>query len=347
MGKKMIFLLIGLVLTASLAACQPDNPPADNPPVQHRDDTDWKWKLLGFKNSSVDKVQVISDGRAFALSEGKLYFQEEGKWKETHPGVDISTFYPLEKDGKTTIIAGGDNGKVYLYPVEGDSWNEARFQAVPEPIDIITVSLSTGEIYVGQSTKDGGGLWRSTGDGTDWKELTDITVRGIAVHPEDPEIIYIVDKLTYFSTDGGKNWTKVETGANYGVLIHPQYPDTAYLAYAQGMVSVSHDGTVVSQQQFYLPGGMTRLEFSPVSLNEWALGIWDYPSGVGGLYYTFNGGGHRLEVEEEMKDTRILDLCFSKDGKTLYIGTAGRGLWALNIEELKKDSKITRYSAME
>jgi hypothetical protein len=40
-----------------------------------------------------------------------------------------------------------------------------------------------------------------------------------------------------------------------------------------------------------------------------------------------------------MKDTRILDLCFDQDGKTLYIGTADSGFWALNIEEMKKDSK--------
>ena len=337
--KKMLFVLMGLMVIASLTACQPDTPPVDNLPGQPLDDAGWKWKHLGFTGDRVDKIQVTSDGRVFALSGGKLYYPEEGGWNAAHPDTVISTFYLLEKDDKATIVAAGDNGEVYLYTVEDDLWNEAEIIALPEPIDIITVSPATGEIFVGQSTKNGGGLWKSGDGGISWKKLTDITVRGIAVHPEDPEIIYIVDKLTYLSTDGGKSWAKVETGANYGVLIHPLYPETAYLAYAQGVVSASHDGTITSQQQFYLPGGMTRLEFNPASLNEWALGLWDYPSGVGGLYYSFNGGGHWLEVGEKMKDVRILDLCFDKDGKTLYIGTADSGLWALNIEELKKDGK--------
>ncbi len=346
-GKKMIFVLMGFMVIAFLTACQTDTPPVDDPPGHPQDDTHWKWKQLGFKNGSVEKVQVTSDGRVFALSGGKLHLLEGGNWKAAHLDTDISTFYLSEKGVKGLIVAGGFDGKLYLYSIEDSSWNVVEIGAIPEPIDIVTASPSTGEIYVGQSSKYGGGLWRGTGGGAKWEKLTDITVRGIAVHPEDPEIIYMVDKVTYLSTDGGKSWAKVETGANYGVLIHPLYPETAYLAYAQGVVSARHDGTITSQQQFYLPGGMTRLEFNPASLNEWALGLWDYPSGVGGLYYSFNGGGHWLEVGEKMKDTRILDLCFDKDGKTLYMGTADNGLWALNVEELKKDSKITRCSVME
>ncbi|HZX45969.1 MAG TPA: hypothetical protein VFF83_01735 [Clostridia bacterium] len=346
-GKKMIFVLMGFMVIAFLTACRRNTPPVDNPPGHPQDDTHWKWKQLGFENGSVEKVQVTSDGRVFALSGGKLHLLEGGNWKAAHLDTDISTFYLSEKGVKGLIVAGGFDGKLYLYSIEDSSWNVVEIGAIPEPIDIVTASPSTGEIYVGQSSKYGGGLWRGTGGGAKWEKLTDITVRGIAVHPEDPEIIYMVDKVTYLSTDGGKSWAKVETGANYGVLIHPLYPETAYLAYAQGVVSARHDGTITSQQQFYLPGGMTRLEFNPASLNEWALGLWDYPSGVGGLYYSFNGGGHWLEVGEKMKDTRILDLCFDKDGKTLYMGTADNGLWALNVEELKKDSKITRCSVME
>ncbi|HQD42470.1 MAG TPA: hypothetical protein PLE53_07590, partial [Bacillota bacterium] len=73
MNKKMIFVFIGLMLIASLAACQADTPPADNPPGNPQDDTPWKWKQLGFVKSSVEKVQVASDGRGFALSDGKLH----------------------------------------------------------------------------------------------------------------------------------------------------------------------------------------------------------------------------------------------------------------------------------
>jgi hypothetical protein len=333
--KRMLLVFLMMSLLLSAAACRQDSPPADNTPKPSEVGDDWKWKHVGFENGSVDKVQVTDDGRIFALVDGKIYFEKQGKWTETQPDTGITAFCLLKNTDEITIVAGTDNGKVYLYSVEADNWSESVVQAVTGPIDIIIAGPSSGEVYIGQSSKNGGGLWKSSDGGISWEKLTDITVRGIAVHPEVPEIMYIVDKLTYLSTDGGINWKKMETGANYGVLIHPLYPDTAYLAYAHGVVTAEHDGSIVSQQQFYLPGGMTRLEFSPVNPSEWALGIWDYPSGIGGLYYTFNGGARWLEMAEEMKDKRILDLCYSEDGRMLYIGTAGDGLWALNIDKLK------------
>ncbi len=336
-GRKMIFVILGLLLILPLAACQTDKPPVENPPVQPENDTGWKWKNLGFENRSVDGVQVRNDGKVFAQLESRLYFREGDQWHAVGPDVDVSTFCVIDKESGTTVVIAGNDGKVYLLSMQDNSWNEVSIPTNPHPVNIIATSPSTGDIYVGQSSKNEGGLWKSSDGGITWNKLTDITVRGIAVHPENPEILYIVDKLTYLSTDGGKNWTKMETGANYGAMIHPLYPDTAYLAFSQGVVSSNHDGTITSQQRFYLPGGMTCLKFNPASLNEWALGIWDYPSGVGGLYYTFNGGAHWLEIGEQVKDTRILALSYDKDGKILYMGTSGNGLWALNTERLKEE----------
>lgn len=337
-NKNSLLIILVLILILPNVACQSTEHSIGDSSDQMQNDIHWRWKSLGFEKKSVDQIQVTDNGEIFAISEGKIYCMKDGEWRPMGPHKDISAFCIAQRNDEIAIIAGGVNGKLYIHLTGDDNWTELSIQALPEPINIIIPSPSTDDIYVGQSSKKGGGLWKILNLGADWIKLTDITTRGIAVHPKDPEIIYIVDKLTYLSVDGGESWLKVDTGANYGALIHPLYPETAYLAYSQGVVSVNHDGEILSQQQFYLPGAMTRLELSPSNLNEWALGVWDYPSGVGGLYYTFNGGAHWINLEEEMNNIRILDLCYSKDGRTLYIGTAEGGLWALNVEDLKKNN---------
>ncbi len=332
--RKAILTLLGASLLFLTVTCQRNKPLIKEQPDYPRDNTGWTWRELGFAGKNVQGVQIDEDGNVFVLSGGRLFSLKGDKWHDLQLDTPISAFCVTRDKDDTVVIAGGNNGMIYTCPRGDGDWDEALIDALHGPINIIVKSPSTGDVFVGQSSKNGGGLWKSTDRGINWQKLTDITVRGIAVHPEEPDIIYIVDKLTYRSSDGGRSWVKVETGANYGVLIHPLYPDTAYLAYGKGVVTIGHDGEIISQQRFYLDGDMTRLEFNPASTSEWALGIWDYPSGVGGLYYTLNSGAHWLELADEIKDIRILDLCYSNDGKRLYIGTADKGLWVLNLEEL-------------
>ncbi len=299
------------------------------------DNSNWKWNNITNKNIDISRIQISKDGTIYVLSEGVIYSLEGQDMHPLHLEEEVSAFCLLDNQDSTKIIAGTADGNVYVKSIEDTGWEKSSISAYSSPVDTIIAGSPDASLYLGQSSKAGGGLWKSVDQGKTWEKLTDITVRGVTVHPQNPEIIYMVDRLTYMSHDGGNTWKKIDTGANYGVLIHPLQPDTAYLAFARGVVTVTHDGKINSQQQFYLPGGMTRMEYNPSTLNQWALGMWDYPSGTGGLYYTFNGGGRWSEIGEQMQDTRILDLYFSRDGKKLYIGTAGKGLWVLNIEKLK------------
>jgi len=338
--KRVLISLLLIIVLIVCWGCDKDqtSPHTDSDyPGVLVENNNWKWNNIIKSDIDISRIQISKDGTIYVLSEGVMYYLEGQELCSLNLDEEISAFCLFDNLNSTKIIVGTINGNVYVKSKEDVSWEKGSIDLHPFPVDIIIVSSADESLYLGQSSKKGGGLWKSIDGGITWNKLSDITVRGIAVHPENPEILYIVDRLTYFSTDGGSIWHKMNTGANYGVLIHPHQPDTVYIPFARGVVTATHDGKINSQQQFYLPGGMTRLEYNPATLSQWALGMWDYPSGTGGLYYTFNGGGRWIEAGEEMKNTRVMDLRYSRDGKFLYIGTAGKGLWMLNIEQLKDE----------
>lgn len=331
--KKYLVMLLIIIGVCYLPGCRSIS--AQKSDYQKEKELNWKWQYLGFEGNDVEKVQVTDKGEVYALSQGKLYLLEGEEWKSTSLTCDLATFYVLEREDSTCMFVGSREGEIYVKS-KNDDWTKTAFQSFKQPINIITAGPEGKEIYVGQSSKEGGGLFKSGDEGLNWEKLTDITVRGVAVHPQNPEIIYIVDKLTYRSDDGGEEWNKVDTPANYGVLMHSLYPDAAYLVYPYGVVTATHDGEITSQLKFNLPGGINRLELNPCSLEEGAIGLWDYPSGTGGLYYSFNGGSHWVKVKGIMENTKINDLYFSKDGKKLYVATDDKGLWLLNPKKLHK-----------
>jgi photosystem II stability/assembly factor-like uncharacterized protein len=96
----------------------------------------------------------------------------------------------------------------------------------------------------------GGGLWKTTDGGLNWKPVTDgqltsSSVGAVAVAESNPDIIYIGTGETEFrgnimqgdgvykSIDGGKNWKNVglkNTQSISRVRIHPTNPDIVYVS---------------------------------------------------------------------------------------------------------------------
>ncbi|MDH5760187.1 MAG: glycosyl hydrolase [Gemmatimonadota bacterium] len=100
----------------------------------------------------------------------------------------------------------------------------------------------------------GGGVWKTTDGGENWKNVSDGyfgtgSVGAIAVSESDPNVVYVGmgehavrgvmtshGDGVYRSTDGGKSWTHVGlegTRQISRIRIHPRYPDVVYVA-AQG-----------------------------------------------------------------------------------------------------------------
>lgn len=332
-GKKIAVFFI-LLIICSFAGCDTNNPPAVND-VQGNQ-ADWLLKQLGFANDGVEQIQVTTDGKVLVSSAGRIYQSRGEEFEDIGPPEPVSIFYVLERENAQTLIAGSNSGVLYMKDIRDKDWQKTNLKACAQPLNTIAGDIGNGYIYVGQASKLGGGLWRSRDGGKNWEKMTGDTARCVVVHPENSQVLYAVDRATRLSADQGKTWTKIDTAANYGVLIHPLSPEIGYIAFSQGVVVAEHDGKVTETRRFELLGSLTCLEMNFAVLGEWAVGIWDYPSGVGGLYFSLDSGSSWMKIEDRLINTRITDMRFDKAGNRLYIGTAEKGLWVLNVEKIRK-----------
>lgn len=150
-------------------------------------------------------------------------------------------------------------------------------------VNAIAVDPSNSETYyVGAPA---GGIWKSTDAGSTWSPLTDylpqIGVSGIAVHPTNPQIIYIAtgddDAGDSYSVgvwktiDGGESWNN--TGSLAGnpnsmndIFIHPSQTETIMVATSSGVHKSSNGGDLWNRN---LSGNIRDLKMRPNDPSIW------------------------------------------------------------------------------
>jgi photosystem II stability/assembly factor-like uncharacterized protein len=153
------------------------------------------------------------------------------------------------------IYAGAASGGVFRTVNGGASWqpifDNAHVLSVGDiaiaPSNPQTIYVGTGEANAGGGSLayDGYGIYRSDDGGENWQHLG-LTASGsigrIAVHPTDPETVYVAamgrlfannsERGLYKTNDGGQNWEQLlfvndSTGA-VDVLVHPLNPETVF-----------------------------------------------------------------------------------------------------------------------
>ena len=117
---------------------------------------------------------------------------------------------------------------------------------------VVTVAGVASNPHLFYAGAVGGGVWKSTDDGLEWKNITDGQLKGpsasigaIAVAPSDPSVLYIgtgEDDIrndmipgdgVYKSVDGGKTWHRAGLRATHSmsvILVDPRNPNVVYAA---------------------------------------------------------------------------------------------------------------------
>ena len=178
-----------------------------------------------------------------------------------------------------------------------------------------------------------GGMWKTTNGGVTWSTNTDdlpvLGVSSIAIHPTDPDIMYIATgdgdgalSLSAFgqplagdtksigvlkSTDGGSTWTQVLSAEqNEGVLIRkviidPVYPDYVFAATNVGIFLTENAGTTWSN---VLSGYFMDIEYHPTNSDITYASSYD-PGGNAQVFVSYNVGADWQQTTNLSGEIRI------------------------------------------
>ena len=206
------------------------------------------------------------------------------------------------------------------------------------------------EYYFGAT---GGGVWKTTDGGANWRPVSDrffkaSTVGAIAVAESNPDVVYVGMGETqlrgniiqgdgvYKTTDGGRTWTHVgleKTRAISRVRVHPANPDIVYVAALgdpygstpdRGVFKSTDGGKTWNRVLFRdVKTGAVDLVVDPNAPDTLYAGLWEVfrtphsmsSGGPGsGLFKTTDGGKTWNELT---KNTGLPKLLWGKIGVTV------------------------------
>ncbi|WP_254273357.1 WD40/YVTN/BNR-like repeat-containing protein [Haloarcula marina] len=150
----------------------------------------------------------------------------------------------------------------------GETWG----QVLSAGDRVTSVTVSPHDPNVVWAGTEPSAVYRSTDGGESWTEregLTDLDsasrwsfpprphthhVRWLAVHPDDPEGLYVAIEAGALvrSRDGGETWVDHPTGGrrdNHTLAVHPDAPDRVYTAAGDGYAQSADRGTTWTYPQ--------------------------------------------------------------------------------------------------
>jgi photosystem II stability/assembly factor-like uncharacterized protein len=152
----------------------------------------------------------------------------------------------------------GPGGGLFKSTDGGTTWRKLEPVAPPDSVVQINVGIAPSNprrIYAAIALTRGTGMYRSDDAGATWSRFPDSRQAGrigggdlprIAVHPTNPDIVFIVSTVSWRSTDGGRSFTPFKGapgGDDYQNLwINPTNPDILLYAADQGAAITVNGG---------------------------------------------------------------------------------------------------------
>ena len=194
---------------------------------------------------------------------------------------DAAKDFSIHKTDKNRNIDGCQASWSILAPLDGYIAAQNGYNPGLGRVNVVAFDpFDANTVYVGTPA---GGLWKTTNQGGSWMPMTDqlpsIGVSGIAIHPTNPNLIYILTgdgdgADTYCigvlrSIDGGNTWE--ETGLTFGntqltrgykLAMQPGSPNVMLVATASGLfrtTDAAETWTMVQEGQF------VDIEFHPAN----------------------------------------------------------------------------------
>jgi len=160
----------------------------------------------------------------------------------------------------------GTQGRgVYRTTDSGESWEGTSNGIGSLYVRALAISqASPQQVFAGTER----GLFKSTNGGNSWFEVGEFyLVDAIAVHPENPLVIYSARYRISKSVDGGMSWEELDWYAPAqikSIVIDQEHPSTLFIGTTDGVYMSEDDGSTWSS----LNEGLTDRRVGPLALGS-------------------------------------------------------------------------------
>jgi photosystem II stability/assembly factor-like uncharacterized protein len=261
------------------------------------------WEKILYKDENTGAADLAFDPTNPQTIYAALWAARVAPW-EVRSGASIY----IAGSGLYKSTDGGDTWKPLTKGLPGASEGLGRIGIAIAPSD-------AKRIYVSAEATKGGGVYRSDDAGESWKQVNGDRriggrgpgAMGIAVAPDNPDVIYVANTTTWKSTDGGKTFVGFK-GAPGGddyqrIWISPENSQIIALSSDQGAVISVNGGSTWSswynqptaqfyhvttdnrfpywvygaQQESGSAATLSRSDFGEITFRDWHLiGIFEY-----------------------------------------------------------------------
>jgi len=293
----------------------------------------WRAINQGLPTNDVRTISINSSGEVYAGTRGYgLYRLSDELWIPQVARGQFGVIWPIWDDrplyqyteilfhpkDRSKVLIGTFPAGIYKSVDGGSTWQESNVGWTFDGVfSLITHPENPNIVYAGtyngvNRSDDFGEHWRMWDQGMPPEQW----VFSIVFDPRNPDVMYACSKngenegtgvegfrgTVMKSVNGGKTWFEITKGLDinqefYKLIIDPENPDTLYLA-------AQHDAMYISTN-------------AGESWSLWNDGLENHIPGTNGNNVT---------------DTLVL----SADNSTLYLGTAGAGVFRREIRKISK-----------
>jgi len=155
-------------------------------------------------------------------------------------------------------------------------------------------------------------------------------IRGLAVHPVNPTIIYTGTAAGVFkSSDAGASWSRLSNGISLidvrALAIDPKAPATVYAATAAGVSKSVDNGA----NWLGANAGLVSLDVRALLIDPTTAPNTLYAATSAGIFQSSDGGANWVAVNTGLASTDVLSLAYAATtpATTIFAGTNGGGLF--------------------